>query len=75
MGAERALRHEEMDRVYRQYVKPLEQAHTGEYVLVTSEGRIVLAPPLEEIAQQAHQAPSKDTCVFKVGEKVVGRLC
>ena len=74
MDDERALSNEAMDRVYQQYVKPLEQAHTGEYVLVTPDGRTVLAPTLLEIAQQAPQAPSKDNCIFKVGEKVIGRL-
>ncbi len=74
MGDERALSNEDMDRVYRQYVTPFEQAHTGEYVLVTPDGRTVLAPTLLKIAQQAHRAPSKDNCIFKVGEKVIGRL-
>ena len=74
MDDERALRNEDMDRVYQQYVKPLEQTHTGEYVLVTPNGRILLAPTLLEIAQQAQQAPSKDNCIFKVGDKVIGRL-
>lgn len=74
MDDERALRIEDMDRIYRQYVKPLEKAHTGEYVLVTPDGRTTLAPTLLEIAQQAHQAPSKDNCIFKIGEKAVGWL-
>ncbi len=74
MDDERALRNEAMDRVYRQYVKPLEKSHWGEYVLVMPDGRTILAQTLEEIAQQAHQAPSEDNCLFKVGEKVIGRL-
>lgn len=74
MDDERARRNEAMDRVYRQYVKPLEEAHTGEYVLVTPEGRTVLAPTLVEIAQQAQRTPNKDNCIFKIGKKVIGRL-
>ncbi len=74
MDHDGALRNEDMDRVYQQYVKPLEQAHTGEYALVTPDGRTTLAPTLLEIAQLAHQAPSKDNCIFKVGDKVIGRI-
>ena len=72
MDDERVRLSEDMDRVYRQYVKPLEQAHTGEHVLVTPDGRTVLAPTLLEIAQKAHRTPSEDNDIFKVGEKVIG---
>ena len=74
MSNERALRNEDMDRIYKKYVKPLERDHTGEYALVTPDGRTVLAATLLEIVEQGQRAPSKDNCIFKIGEKVIGRL-
>jgi hypothetical protein len=43
-------------------------------VLVTPEGRTFLAPTLLEVAEQAHNIPSEDNFIFKVGDRVVGKL-
>ena len=62
------------DSVYEQYVKPLEPAHNGQYVVVTSNGQAIVAPTLLDIAEQVAKVPSKDNFIFKVGEKVLGKL-
>jgi hypothetical protein len=62
------------DVLYQRYVKPLEQAHKDEYVLVTATGETVLAPTLLEAVKQASKVPSKDNFIFKVGQKSVGTI-
>jgi len=62
------------ERVYEQYVKPLEQAHQDEFVLVASDGQIIFAPTLLALAEKAQKTPSKDNFLFKVGDKVIGHL-
>jgi hypothetical protein len=67
-------RKQDADKIYAQYVKPLEQAHKGQYVVVTSNGQTIFAPTLLDVAQQAAKIPSKDNFIFRVGEKVLGKL-
>jgi hypothetical protein len=65
---------QEADKVYEQYIKPLEMQHKNQYVVVTPDGKTVFAPSLVEAMQQGVQAFGKGNFVFKVGEKVVGQL-
>ncbi len=62
------------DRVYETYVKPLEQDHKDEFVLVTATGQTVLASSLLDAVRHASKMPSKDNIIFKVGQKTVGTL-
>ncbi len=64
---------EQADRLYEQYGKPLEDAHRGEYLAVSRDGQILLAPSLLEAVDQAADAFGPDNFVFKVGEKAVGK--
>ena len=68
-------RKQDADRLYTQYVKPLEKDHKGEYVAVSLQGKTILAPTLLEVMQQAEDIfGPRQTVVFKVGAKSVGRL-
>ena len=62
------------NRVYKQYVKPLEPSHKGEYVVVTPDGQTILGPTLMSAVQQAQAISPKDNFIFKVGDKVLGKL-
>jgi hypothetical protein len=62
------------DRVYETYVKPLEQDHKNEYVLVTPAGKTVLAPSLLDAVRHASRMPSNNNIIFKVGQKSVGTI-
>lgn len=62
------------NKVYKKYVKPLEQKHKDQFVLVTPQGDIVFAPTLLEVVEQAGKVPSRNNYVFKVGAKAVGKL-
>lgn len=62
------------DRVYDAYVKPLEQDHNDEYVLVTPAGQTVLASTLLDAVRHASKMPSKNNIIFKIGQKTVGTI-
>jgi hypothetical protein len=57
-----------LDRVYEQDVKPVEQVHLGEYVLVTPDGEMYLAPTQSELVLKTAHIRGGDNCLFKVGE-------
>jgi hypothetical protein len=64
------LRHQ-ADALYEQYGKPLEQHHWGEYVVISPDGRTVLAPTLVAVAQAAAATLGRGNFAFKVGDRSV----
>ena len=75
MGTEQAPNKRDADRLYQQYVKPLEKDHEGQYAAVSLHGRTVIAPTLLEAVQQGTDAFGRGkNVVFKIGDKVVGKL-
>jgi hypothetical protein len=68
-------RKQDADRLYNQYVKPLEPKHKGEYIAVSLDGKTLLAPTLLEALEQAEDVfGPRQTVVFKIGKKAVGKL-
>jgi hypothetical protein len=58
--------------LYERFGKPLEPAHTGEFIAITPDGRTLLGPTLIGTVQQAAATFGPGSFVFKVGEVVVG---
>ena len=52
---------DDADRLYDQYVRPLESGHRGQYVAVSLNGEVELAPTLTEVAMQAVSRFDKDS--------------
>ena len=46
----------------------------GEFVAVSPDGRTILGSTLLEVMQRAVEVMGEDSCVFKVGERAVGRI-
>ena len=59
--------------IYKQYGKPLEPEHWGEYVAIFPDGRLVLGNSQLEVLEQALDQFGPGSFVFKVGDKVVGK--
>ena len=59
------------DRLYSEYVKPLESEHFGEYAAVAPDGRFVLASTLVDVMKKADQRLPPGSFLFKVGEVVI----
>ncbi len=74
MTNERFPKKQDADRVYEQYVKPLEQQYKDQYIVVTPDGQTVVAPTLMEAMQQGYQVFGKGNFLFKVGQKSVGKI-
>jgi len=60
--------------VYDRHVKPVAHEHMGEYALVTPDGQTIFAPTLVDIMLRAHERPSAEHAIFKVGDIVLGKL-
>ena len=61
------------DSLYKQYGKPLEQEHWGEFVAIFPDGRLVLGNSQLEVLEQGLDQFGPGSFVFKVGDKVVGK--
>lgn len=66
-------RRKEADRLYEQYVKPLEPEYSGTYVAVSPKGETLFGATLLEACQKATAIFGPGNFVFKVGEKAVGK--
>ena len=60
--------------LYERYVKPLEAERQGEYIAVSWDGDRLVGTDLEEVSLSAIQRLGKGGFVFKIGDRVVGRL-
>jgi hypothetical protein len=63
-----------LNRVYEQYVKPVEHEHEGEYVLVRPDGQMIFAPSLPELLDRTDRMDDRNNCLFKVGEISVSNI-
>ncbi|HTE84575.1 MAG TPA: hypothetical protein VK821_07565 [Dehalococcoidia bacterium] len=63
--------HHHADSLYEQYGKPLEEAHWGEYVVITPAGETVVGSSLVEVAQAAAATLGRGNFAFKIGERSV----
>jgi len=62
------------DRLYDEFVRPLEQDHYGEFIAITWDGQILLGPTLRDVMVRAKEAFGPGNFVFKIGPKAVGRM-
>lgn len=62
------------DRLYKTYAKPLERDHYGEYIAIASDGRFVLGANDVDTIVRANKEFGPGVFLFKVGERVMGRL-
>lgn len=64
----------EGDRLYTNHVAPLEQEHRGEYAAVAPDGRLMRGKTSYEVSLPASEAFGRGNFVFKIGDRVLGRL-
>jgi hypothetical protein len=64
----------ELDRIYEQYVKPVEDEHEGEYALVMADGQVFFASEVLELVDKAAEKPSRQNKLFKVKDISVYRI-
>jgi len=64
---------DQADALYARYGKPLEAAHRGKYVAISSSGETLLAPTVLEAVEKAVAAFGPGSFLFKIGDKAVWR--
>jgi hypothetical protein len=67
-------RKQQSDRLYEQYGRPLEGEHWGEFVVITPDGRTLLAPTPIDAVLKGRDAFGPGNFVFKVGDRAVFTL-
>jgi hypothetical protein len=68
MATVRTTNVDRFNHVYNQYVRPLEQSHPGQYVMVAPDGRMIVAPDLSGILERVDQLPETGNFLYKVGK-------
>lgn len=74
MAKAQTSRKADANSIYKQYVKPLEQRHKGEYVVVTPDGQTIFGADLMSAVLRAQQISAQDNYIFKVGDRILGKL-
>lgn len=63
------------NKTYEKYVKPLEQKHKGKFAGVSYTGKVIIAPTLyQAMLSSTNTFGRANSFVFKIGDKVVGKL-
>lgn len=62
------------DLLYARYVAPLEQEHWGEYAAVSPDGRLIRGATSYEVSLRASEEFGRGNFVFRIGDRVVGRI-
>lgn len=65
---------QDADKLYERYVKPLEKDHWGQFIAVSPRGKTILGSSLVEVMQRGINILGSGNFIFKVGEKVVGKI-
>jgi hypothetical protein len=58
--------------LYEQYGKPLEEKHTGEYIVISESGKTILGKSLTEVLANALEKFGNGNFVFKIGSRSIG---
>jgi hypothetical protein len=62
------------NELYERYGKPLEAEHWGEFLAISPDGRTLLASSHLDALTRARDAFGPGNFIFRVGERVVGRI-
>ena len=63
-----------MDALYDRFVLPIEADHAGEFVVVSTDGRMIFGPTLTKALAAARPVLGRGTYSYRVGDRFVGRL-
>ena len=58
---------QQADELYARYGKPLEAEHSGDFIAISTQGKVVRAPTLQEVLDLSLEQLGKGSYVFRVG--------
>jgi len=71
MNPIQAQLHQQADALYERYGKPLEEDHWGEFIVISLDGKTVIASTLIAAAQEAAAILGRGNFAFKIGDRAV----
>jgi hypothetical protein len=60
--------------LYEKHVKPVEDIHKDEYVLVTEDGQTLFSHNIMDLFDKGPQDADSRNIIFKVGDRVLGKF-
>ena len=60
------------ERLYERYAKPLELAHAGKLIAISSKGQTIVGDTMLEVTKRAAAAFGPGNFLFKLGPRSVG---
>jgi hypothetical protein len=61
------------ERLYDRYAKPLEAEHTGKFIAIAPDGRLMIGDTLRDVAARANSEFGRGNFLFKIGPRSVGK--
>lgn len=58
---------QQADELYARYGKPLEAEHSGDFIAISTQGKIVRAPTLQQVLDLSLEQLGKGSYVFRLG--------
>ncbi len=55
------------DELYARYGKPLEAEHPGDFIAISTQGKVVRAPTLQQVLDLSLEQLGKGSYVFRLG--------
>lgn len=65
---------QQAEELYARYGKPLEAKHSGDFIAISTQGKVVRAPTLQQVLDLSLQKLGKGSFVFRLGpDRAVGK--
>ena len=61
------------EQLYKRYAKPLEAAHSGEFIAISPNGQTIIGKTMIEAAKRAAEEFGRGNFIFKLGPRSVGK--
>ncbi len=58
---------QQAEELYERYGKPLEAEHSGDFIAISTKGKLVRAPTLQEVLDLSLEQLGKGSYVFRLG--------
>ena len=58
---------QQAEELYERYGKPLEAEHPGEFIAISTQGKLVRAPTLQEVLDLSLEQLGKGSYVYRLG--------
>lgn len=61
------------ETLYERYGKPLEKKHTGQYIAISQDGKMLIDSSISKLMQKALTQLGPGNFIFKIGDRAIGK--